>query len=50
MFNVEELSRRELTEDFLEVTSFFQDSTIKTVYKFGDTDVKYSDATDFGQS
>ena len=37
---VKELSRR-LTEDFLEVTSFFQGSNVKTIYILGDNDAKY---------
>ena len=40
VLKVEELSRRKLTEDFLEVTSFF----LKTVYNLGDNDAKYPDA------
>ena len=44
MVKVEELSRRKLTEDFLEVTSFFQGSNVKTVYILGDNDAKYPDA------
>ena len=35
VLKVEELSRRKLTEDFLEVTSFFQGSNVKTVYNLG---------------
>ena len=31
VLKVEELSRRKLTEDFLEVTSFVQCSNVKTV-------------------
>ena len=37
---VEELSRRKLTEDFDEATSFFQGSNVKTVYILGDNDAK----------
>ena len=44
MLKVKELSRRKLTEDFLEVTSFFQDSNGTTVYILGDNDAKYPDA------
>ena len=44
MLKVEELSRRKLTEDFEEVTSFFQGSNVKTVYILGDNDAKYPDA------
>ena len=44
VLKAEELSRRKLTEDFEEVTSFFQDSNVKTVYIFGDNDAKYPDA------
>ena len=44
VLKVEELSRRKLTEDFLEVTSYFQGSTVKTVYNLGDNDAKYPDA------
>ena len=40
----EELSRRKLTEDFKEVTSFFQGPNVKTVYILGDNDAKYPDA------
>ena len=41
---VEELSRNKITEDFEEVTSFFQGSNVKTVYNFGGNDAKYPDA------
>ena len=44
VFKVEELSRRKMTEDFEEVTSFFQGSNVKTVYNLGDNDAKYPDA------
>ena len=44
VWKVEELSRRKLTEDFEEVTSFFQGSNVKTVYIIGDNDAKYPDA------
>ena len=44
VLKVEELSRRKLTEDFLEVTSYFQGSNVKTVYNLGDNDAKYPDA------
>ena len=44
VFKVEELSRRKMTDDFEEVTSFFQCSNVKTVYNFGDNDAKYPDA------
>ena len=44
VLKVKELSRRKLTEDFLEVTSFFQGSSVKTVYNLGDNDAKYPDA------
>ena len=44
VLKVEELSRRKLTEDFEEVTSFFQRSNVKTVYNLGDNDAKYPDA------
>ena len=44
MLKVEELSRRKLTEDFEEVTSFFQGSNVKTDYIIGDNDAKYPDA------
>ena len=44
VLKVKELSRRKLTEDFLEVTSFFQGSNVKTVYILGDNDAKYPDA------
>ena len=43
VLKVEELSRRKLTEDFEEVTSFFQGSNVKTVYSLGDNDAKYPD-------
>ena len=44
VLKVEELSRRKLTEDFLEVTSFVQCSNVKTVSNLGDNDAKYPDA------
>ena len=44
VLKVKELSRIKLTEDFLEVTSFFQGSNVKTVYNLGDNDAKYPDA------
>ena len=44
VIKVEELSRRKLTEDFEEVTSFFQGSNVKTVYILSDNDAKYPDA------
>ena len=44
VLKVEELSRRKLTEDFEEVTSFSQGSNVKTVYNLGDKDAKYPDA------
>ena len=44
MLKVEELSRRRLTEDFEEVTSFFQGSNVKTVHIIGDNDAQYPDA------
>ena len=44
VLKVEELSRRKLTEDFEEVTSFFQGSNVKTVYILGDNDAKHPDA------
>ena len=44
VLKVEELPRRKLTEDFFEVTSFFQGSNVKTVYNLGDNDAKYPDA------
>ena len=44
VLKVEELSRRKLSEDFEEVTSFFQGSNVKTVYNLGDNDAKYPDA------
>ena len=44
MLKVEELSRRKMTEDFEEVSSFFQGSNVKTVYNLGDNDAKYPDA------
>ena len=44
MLKVKELSISQFSEDFLEVTSFFQGSTVKTVYILGDTDAKYPDA------
>ena len=44
VLKVKELSRSKLTEDFLEVTPFFQGSNVKTVYNFGDNDAKYPDA------
>ena len=42
----EELSRRKLTEDFEEVTSFFQGSNVKTVHILGDNDAKYPEIDD----
>ena len=44
MLKVEELSRRKLTEDAEEVTSFFQGSNVETVHILGDNDAKYPDA------
>ena len=44
VLKVEELARRKLTEDFEAVTSFFQGSSVKTVYNLGDNDAKYPDA------
>ena len=44
VLKVKELSRRKLTEDFEEVTSFFQGSNVKTVCNFGDNDARYTDA------
>ena len=44
VLKVEELSRRKLSQDFEEVTSFFQGSNVKTVYIVGDNDAKYPDA------
>ena len=44
MLKVEELSRRKLTEDFEDVTSFYQYSNVKTVHIIGDNDAKYPDA------
>ena len=44
VLKVKELSRRKLTEDFEEVTSFFQGSNVKTVCILGDTDAKCPDA------
>ena len=44
VLKVEELSRRKLIEDFEEVTSFFQESNVKTVYIIDDNDAKYPDA------
>ena len=44
VLKVEKLTRTKLTEDFEEVTSFFQDSNVKTVYIIGDNDAKYPDA------
>ena len=44
VLKVDELSRRKLTEDFEEVTSFFQRSNVKTVYNLRDNDAKYPDA------
>ena len=41
VLKVEELSRRKLTEEVEAVTSFFQDSNVKTVYNLGDNDTKY---------
>ena len=43
VLKIEELSRRKLTEYFEAVTSFFQGSTVLTVYNFGDN-AKYPDA------
>ena len=40
VLKVEDFSRRKLTEDFEEVTSFFQGSNVKTVYILGDNDAK----------
>ena len=44
VLKVEELPRRKLTENFEEVTSFFQGSNVKTVYILGGNDAKYPDA------
>ena len=44
VLKVEKLTRTKLTEDFEEVTSFFQDSNVKTVYNIVDNDAKYPDA------
>ena len=44
VLKVEELSRRKLTEDFEEVTSFFQGSSVETVNILGDNDAKHPDA------
>ena len=44
VLKVEELSRRKLTEDFEEATSFFQFSSVKTVHILGDNDAKFPDA------
>ena len=44
VLKVEELSRRKLTEDSEEVTSFFQGSNVKTVYVLGDNDAKHPGA------
>ena len=44
VLKVEELSRRKLTEDLEEVTSFFQGSNVEAVYNCGDNDAKYPDA------
>ena len=44
VLKVEELSRRNLIEDFEAVTSFFQGSNVKTINNFGDNDAKYPDA------
>ena len=40
VLKVKELSRRKLTEDFIEVTSFFQSLNVKTVYILGDNNAK----------
>ena len=44
VLKVEELSRRKLTEDFEEVTSFFQGSNVKTFYILGDNDAQFPNA------
>ena len=44
VLKVEELTRRKLTEDFEQVTSFFQGSNVKAVYIIGDNDAKYPEA------
>ena len=44
MLQVEELSSSQFSEDFLEVTSLFQGSKVKTVYNLGDNDAKCPDA------
>ena len=44
VLKVEDLSRRKLTEDFEEVSSFFQVSNVETVYILGDDEAKYPDA------
>ena len=44
VLKVEELSRGTMTEDFEEVTSFFQGSNVRTVCNLGDNDAKYPDA------
>ena len=44
VLKVAELSRKELTEDFEAVPSFFQGSNVKTVYILGDNDAKYPNA------
>ena len=40
VLKVKELSRRKLTEDFIEVTAFFQSLKVKTVYILGDNNAK----------
>ena len=47
VLKVEELSRRKLSEDFEEVTSFFQGSNVKTVYILGYNDAKYTKCWDW---
>ena len=44
VLKVEELSRKKLSEDFEEVTLFFQGSNVETVYIIGDNDTKHRDA------
>ena len=44
VLQVEELSSSQFSEDFLEVTSLFQGSKVKTVYNLGDNDAKCPDA------
>ena len=44
VLKVEELSSSQFSEDFLEVTSLFQGSKVKTVYNLGDNDAKCPDA------